>query len=258
MPIYSKLIADGGGTGRPAPPPTPDWLKQRLAARRTTYSPAFAGLGGAGPSQIPFTPAPPGIPDWLRQMIGPAPPPSGEDRWRSLIPGMQPAEAVASFPRRTHTATATDQPTVQELNEAYWRERQRQDTSLGGLLSLLGRAGEGFLETFGISPPKEIPREGRPAYLGGAFGGRGLPPVKEEAPAEPEIELDPYSTRGAFPFWEEKYADLLRSVPETTETPPTWYDTGGGWYPWGGGGGATYTPQKAASRWWMNLAKWNI
>jgi len=30
----------------------------------------------------------------------------------------------------------------------------------------------------------------------------------------------------------------------------------GGWPTLGGGGG--YTPQKAASRWWLNLSKWNI
>jgi len=196
---------------------------------------------------------------------------------------MQPAEEVASFPERTFTTTATNQPTVRELNEAYWRERQRAEM-LGSygidaapiqepqtrvempdwLRKLLP---EGFSERF-VEAATGAPI----TFTGGGpvVGGLMLPKAQYgpeylrtrggqeiEPGPEPELELDPYSYRGAFPFWEEKLADLL--PPEPVEPPPTWYDTGGGgWYPWGGGGGTTYTPQKAASRWWMNLAKWNI
>jgi len=42
--------------------------------------------------------------------------------------------------------------------------------------------------------------------------------------------------------------------PEALPRPPD----GGDQSWWGGGGGGGYTPQKAASRWWLNLSKWNI
>lgn len=243
----------------------PGWLQER-SGRKPTPTPTPT-------TRIPFTPAPAGIPSWLSKLT------------------MQPAQTVTSFPERTHTATATDQPTVRELNEAYWRERQRAERLRSyGIEAqpiqerqtrveipdwLKGILPEGFSEKFiQAATGAPITFTGGGPVVGQVPTGEGMDVETQRKRAamlasygitapeitgeEPEPEKKPELTRVPLtPFWEEKMADLLRSL-ETTETPTTWYDTGGGgWFPsYGGGGG--YTPSKAASRWWMNLARWNI
>lgn len=243
----------------------PDWLQRRSQA------------SGERVASTPYRPAPTAVPTWLTQLTG-----------------AQPAPSPASI----GTTTATDMPTTQELNAAYWRDRQHAEmlSSYGieaepiqdqtrveipeWLRSLLP---EGFSErmfdaatgaptTFTGGGPVvsglQIPElEGGPEYLQ-TRGGREIPeePYTIEQWLEDYkagliddgLELQKQKRRRSVVSKQLQYL-ALQKPPETTDVGD--YEGGGGgegWWSPSIRGGGRYTPSKAASRWWMNLSKWNI
>jgi len=246
----------------------PDWLQRRTQASgaRVTSTP-YTPSGGEGI-----------VPTWLTQLTGGAP-------------------VQEPLPGRTGTMTATDQPTTRELNEAYWRERQHdQMLATYGIEAepiqertrveipewLRGMLPEGFSErmfeaatgapiTFTGGGPVvggvQLPKlEGGPEYLQ-TRGGQELPEDPNSAIEQwladykaglidDGLELQRQKERRGVVSRQLRYL-ALQEPPETTDVGD--YEGGGGsgwWSPGGYGGG--YTPKKAASRWWMNLSKWNI
>jgi len=117
----------------------------------------------------------------------------------------------------------------------------------------------------------QIPElEGGPEYLH-ARGG-GIAPEEEETYTieqwledykagliDDGLELQKQKERRSVVSRQLRYL-ALQKPPGTTDVGD--YDDGGGggsgWWSPGGYGGGGYTPAKAASRWWMNLSKWNI
>lgn len=248
----------------------PDWLQRRSQAsgERVTSTPYTPNGGGSI------------VPTWLTQLTGAQPAPS---------------------PASVGTMTATNQPTTQELNAAYWRDRQHAEmlAARGGIVAepiqtqtrleipewLKGILPEGFSERmFEAATSAPITFTGGGPVVGGAGlqsaeggpeylhtrGGRTLPEDPNSAIEQwladykaglidDGLELQKQKERRSVVSRQLRYL-ALQKPPGTTDVGD--YDEGGGggsgwWSPRYGGGGS-YTPAKAASRWWMNLSKWNI
>lgn len=139
--------------------------------------------------------------------------------------------------------TATDQPTVQELNEAYWLEQRRKDTSPQALGGLLGRAGRGFLSAFGL---QNIP-------LGGGLGGMPMPTAAGDGGyGVPGRLIGPEEPPGVYrvPGWNVPAPGGGRFTGHKTQTQPYGFRPGrftpylytGGAGVGGGGIGSGYFP----------------
>lgn len=266
----------------------PTWLQNLMKSRKTTPTqsptPSLTSLlglvggamAGAQPQPTPGAAGPVGAA--VMGLPGATDLPAMEDLPsypEGHVPGFPGLERVQAEDKKLErklpfTATAVDQPTAADLARLEATPEWLRRMVMGAGIAPAAEA----MKT--IEEQSTLFREPAPVQGAGiAPAAEAMDVIKERAgePVEPlSIVEQIYRDMGVFPgaettrvplpaFWEEKLADLFRSMPEVLPPPTTWYDQGGGrsWFPWrGGGGGGSYIPKKAASRWWMNMSRWNI